>query len=248
MAHGDSQRRGGELGDASTLLTAQIAEDAGGNAIDIVYDDLDEDVMSLGEDVQAALDALKVEIDDHENVAGTHPASKISVDSSTLVGVGTTAQAVFEELDDAVAAAAGGYTVVALAADASIVGGVEANLSGIVIAGAVNEVYHFEFFAHWNPVANGDSASIKWSKPTGASYQVIYEKVDSAVGTVSLAGGTDVASAAVIGTDSECQVNIRGFVTFDATHAGNFQFIADAGSTATLKKGSVLRYKRVYAP
>jgi hypothetical protein len=247
MAHGDSQRRGGELGDASTLLTAQIAEDAGGNAEDIVYDDDVVGGMSIGVNVQDGLDAVKTEILDHEVGAGTHTAADIVVDSSTLAGVGITAQAVFEELDDAIAAGAG-YTVVSLATDVSITGGIEANVTGCVIAGAVNEVYHFEFFAHWNPVANGDSASIKWSKPTGASYQVIYEKVDSAVGTVALAGGTDVASAAVIGTDSECQVNIRGFVTFDATHPGNFQFIADAGSTATLKKGSTLRYKRVYAP
>jgi hypothetical protein len=37
------------------------------------------------------------------------PASSVTVDSTTLVGVGTTVQAVFEELDDAIAAATPTY-------------------------------------------------------------------------------------------------------------------------------------------
>lgn len=63
-------------------------------------------------DVQAAIQELDTEkasqaaLDAHINdAADAHDASAISVDSTTLVGTGTDAQAVFEELDNAIVAA-----------------------------------------------------------------------------------------------------------------------------------------------
>jgi len=64
MAHGDEQRRGGELGPASTLLDAQVEEITdllgGGSADEVTFDDATLTIV-VGDDVQAALEAVEDE-------------------------------------------------------------------------------------------------------------------------------------------------------------------------------------------
>ena len=60
------------------------------------------------------------------DTSAAHAASAVSADSTTLVGVGTTVQAVFEELDDA---------IVALEAPDYLVGTTTATLAGEIVVG-----------------------------------------------------------------------------------------------------------------
>jgi len=203
MAHGDTQRRGGELGDTSTLLSAQIAEDAGG------------------------------------------AASDITVDSTTLTGVGTDVQAVLEELDDAVdavvadvAALPSAPTVKKQAADLVIVAGA-AQDTDFTQAVAANEVYAIQVIARLEAIDFGDSATLIPSGPAGSTWHFMANKVDEA-GTVTTGHAEDGAAIAIVGAGSGAAMfAIHGIFTNGAT-PGTFKFTLDAGGAATLKKGSVM--------
>jgi hypothetical protein len=103
----------GSGGVQRSALTGEVTAAAGSNATTVA-------ATHSGSTHSAAADTHIAD------TSAAHAASAVSVDSTTLVGIGTDAQAVFEELDDAVAA---------LRTPDYLVGTATGELSGEIVAG-----------------------------------------------------------------------------------------------------------------
>lgn len=223
MAHGDTQRRGGELGDSSTLLDAQIDE------------------AGVGLDA-AAVQAL---IDVHTGDAtAAHAATAVSYDDAghgTIVAganVETALQSVADEFTTPTHAHAGGagVTASAIAADVNLTGSAATQFT---ISGASGDVVAGKLRIRLTAVQAADGFTLTL---TGVSLGVVHGFVNDQANDVTTikVGGTSTTFPPV-GAGQDCVVEITVFAVLNST-ALLIKMHNATAARGVLKKGSVFEY------
>jgi hypothetical protein len=165
----------------------------------------------------------------------------VSVNSATLVGTGTDAQAVFEEMDDAIAALVAGAGIPGATFDGK----------GEILVGSANDAYDNLAAGTNNHVLTADSAQtlgVKWSAPVTVATDTIWDAqgdivvataADTAArlalgasGTMLRSNGTTLAYAVPPGTELDFAQGTATVTIAATTAAGATTIITGAGFTS----------------
>lgn len=205
-----------------------------------------------------ALSKLATDPLDRANHTGSQAATTVSVDSTTLVGVGTNVQAVLEELDDAVAALAAGSGIPASTVDAK---------GDLIVATANDTVARVAVGADGCDLRadSSQAAGVAWT-PWGVPYMASmyvansgapthtsnggWQKVGSGGGTVTWTSEYDKrppGASAQVDTATNKRIDIRKTGVYIVTAAVELSSISAAKlvAVAAYKNGAAALQSRI---